>query len=71
MEILFGQLLMDVANRLPGVLKRRYLGYLKKLGLDLNRFVFESLRKFSVEELSIIISDYVQTFFKTYKNEVA
>ena len=34
-ENLSGQLL-DVANRLPGVLKRRYLDYLKQIGLDLN-----------------------------------
>ena len=51
-EKLSGQLLVDVANRLPGVLKRRYLDYLKKSGLDLNRPGFESLRKFVVEELS-------------------
>ena len=35
-EKLSGQLLLDVANRLPGVLKRRYLDYLKQVGLDLN-----------------------------------
>ena len=57
-----GQLLMNVANRLPGVLKRRYLDYLKKSGFDLNRYGFESLRKFVVEELSIMTSDCAQTF---------
>ena len=57
MEKLSGQLLMDVANCLPDVLKRRYLDYLKKSGLDLNRSAFESLRKFIVEELSIMTSD--------------
>ena len=56
------QLLMNVANRLPGVLKRRYLDYLKKSGFDLNRYGFESLREFVVEELSIMTSDCAQTF---------
>ena len=41
-EKLSGQSLMDVANDLPGVLKRRYLRYLKKSSLDLNRLGFES-----------------------------
>ena len=54
---------MDVANRLPGVLKRWYLDCLKKSGLDLNWPGFESLRKFVGEELSITTSDYAQTFF--------
>ena len=40
--------------------KRRYLDYLKKSGLDLNRSGFESLRKFIVDEL--MTSDYAQTF---------
>ena len=48
-EKLSGQLLMDVANRLPGVLKRPYLDYLKKSGLDLNSPGFESLRQFVVK----------------------
>ena len=68
-EKLSGQLLMNVANRLPGVLKRRYLDYLKKLSLDLNRPGFESLRKFVVEEVSIMTSDYAQTFFKSDDKE--
>ena len=33
---LSGQSLMDVTNRLPGVLKTRYLDYLSQHGLDLN-----------------------------------
>ena len=59
---------MDDANRLPGMLKRRYLDYLKKSGLDLNRPGFESLRKFVVEELSKA-SDYAKTFFKSDDKE--
>ena len=69
-EKLSRQLLMDVANRLPSVLKRRYLDYLKKFGPDLSSPGFESLRKFVVEELSIMTSDYAQTFFKSdYKEK--
>ena len=60
---------MDVANRLPGVLKRRYLDYLIKSGLDLNRPGFGSLRKFVVEELSIMTSDYAETFFESDDKE--
>ena len=71
MEKLSGQLLMDVANRLPGVLKRRYLDYLKKSDLDLNRPGLESLRRFVVEELSIMTSDYAQTFFKSDDKEMS
>ena len=66
---LSGQLLLDVANRLLGVLKRRYLDYLKKVGLDLNRPGFNSLRKFIVNELSIMTSEYAQTFFKSNDKE--
>ena len=62
---LSGPLVMDVTNRLPGVLKRRYLDYLKKSGLHLNCPGFKSLRKFLVEELSIMTSDYAQIFFKS------
>ena len=54
---------MDVAGRLSCVLKRRYLDYLKKLGLDLNRTWLESLRNFIVQDLSVMISDYAQAFF--------
>jgi len=45
-EKLSGQLLMDTANRLLNVLKRRYLDYLNKMNLKLNQSGFESLRKF-------------------------
>ena len=51
---LSGQLLMDVANRLPGVLKRRYLDYLSQHGLDLNCPGFDSLRKFVAHELHLM-----------------
>ena len=63
-EKLSGQLLLDVANRLPGVLKRRYLDYLNHLGLDLNKPGFDSLRDFVGHELKIMTSEYAQTFFK-------
>ena len=62
-EKMSGQLLMDVANRLPGVLKRWYHDCLKKSGLDLCRPGLESLRRFIVEGLSIMTSDYAKTFF--------
>ena len=68
-EKLSEQLLMDVANRLPGVLERRYPDYLKKSGLDLNRPGFKSLRKFVVEELSIMTSDYARIFFESDDKE--
>ena len=61
---LSGQLLLDVANRLPGVLKRRYLDYLNHLGLDLNKPGFDSLRNFAGHELKIMTSEYAQRFFK-------
>ena len=38
---LSGQLLLDVARRLPGVLKRRYLDYLAQMKLNLNRPGFD------------------------------
>jgi len=57
--------LLDVASRLPDLLKRRYLDFLAQMKLDLNRSGFESLRKFNVHELSVMSSDYAQTFFKT------
>ena len=37
----------------------------KKLSFDLNCPGFKSLRKFVVEEPSIMTSDYAQTFFKS------
>ena len=68
-EKLFGQFLLDVANRLPGVLKRPYLDYLARLGVNLNRPGFDSLRKFIVHELNVMSSDYAQTFFKSDDKE--
>ena len=68
-EKLSGQLLLDVAGRLPGVLKRRYLDYLTQRGLNLNRPGFDSLRKFVVHELSVMTSDYAQSFFKSDEKE--
>ena len=62
-----GQLLLDVANRLPGVLKRRYLDYLDHLGLDLNKPGFNSLHNFVGHELKIMTFEYAQTFFKQNK----
>ena len=68
-EKLSGQLLMDVANRLPGVLKRRYLDHLSHKRLDLNRPGFDSLREFIAHELSVMTSDYAQSFFKLDQTE--
>ena len=59
------QLMLDTANRLPGVLKRRYLGYLVKKSISLNQPGFESLREFVVHELNIMTSDYGKSFFKS------
>ena len=61
---------MDVANRLSGVLKRRYLDYLSQHGLDLDCPGFDSLRKFVPHELHLMSSDYAQTFFKSDDNHV-
>ena len=58
-EKLSGQLLIDTANRLPSLLKRRYLDYLK------NSPGFDSLRDFVVHELNTMTSDYAQAFFKS------
>ena len=63
-EKLSGQLILDTANRLPGVLKRRNLDYLTKIGRNLNHPGFDSLRDFIVHELNVMTSDYAQTFFK-------
>ena len=68
-EKLSGQLLLDVANRLQGVLKRRYLDYLSQRGLSLNKPGFESFRRFVVHELRVMTSDYAQTFFKSEDKE--
>ena len=71
MEKLSGQLLLDVANCLPGVLKRRYLDCLEQRGLNVNRPGFESLRKFVLRELNVMTSDYAQTFFKADETKVS
>ena len=65
-----GQLLMDVANHLPGVLGRRYLDYLSQHGIDLNCTGFDSLRKFVAHELRLMSSDYAQTFLNLTINHV-
>ena len=62
---LSGQLLLDVANRLPGTLTRRYLDYLARWNLDLNHPGFDSLREFISHELNVRSSDYAQTFFRS------
>ena len=64
MKKLSGQLLLDTTSRLPSVLKRLYLDYLSKIGLDSNHPIFESLREFITYELSVMTSDSAQTFFK-------
>ena len=63
LEKLSGQLTLDTANRLPNFLKRRFLDYLTKIGSDLNRPGFDSLRGFVAHELSVSTSDYARTFF--------
>ena len=63
-EKLSGQLLLDVAGRLLGTLKRRYLDFLAQFGFDLNRPGFDALQKFVVHELSVMFSEYAQNFFK-------
>ena len=65
LDKLSGQLMLDTANRLPGVLKRRYLDYLDKKSINLNQPGFESLREFVVHELNLMTSDYAQSFFKS------
>ena len=53
------QLLLDVANRLPGSLKRRYIDYLdRRSNLDRPDFEgFEALRNFAVHEINVMTSD--------------
>ena len=63
-EKLSGQLLLDTANRLPNILKRHYLDYLDKKGLNLSSPGLDSLRDFVVHEIKMMTSDYAQTFFK-------
>ena len=60
---LSGQLLFDIANRLPGILKRRYLDSLDKKGLNLSHHGFESLREFLAHEIKVMTSDCAQAFF--------
>ena len=64
-EKLSGQWLLDVANRLPDTLKRRYLDYLSRSNRDLKRPGFDSLREFAQHDLSVMSSNYVQTFFRS------
>ena len=64
-EKLSGQLLLDTANRLPNVLKRRYLDYLDKNNISLNQPSFESLRRFVVHEIKMTTADYAQACFKS------
>ena len=62
---LYGQLLLDTANRLPSALKRRYLDFLDKNGLSLNQPSLETLRTFVVHEINVTTFDYAQAFFKS------
>ena len=66
---LSGQLLLNVANRLPVLLKRRYLDYLSKIGSNFNRPKFDTLLNFVAGELSVSTSDYAQTFFKSEEKD--
>ena len=56
-------------NRLPGTLKRRYLDCPSKNGFDLDRPGFGFLRQFVMDELSVMRSDYAQTFFRSNEKE--
>ena len=68
-EKLSGQLLIDTGNRLPSLMKRRYLDYLNKRNLYLNSPGFDFLRDFVVHELNTMTSDYAQAFFKSDEKE--
>ena len=60
-EKLSGQLLLDIANRLPANLKRHYLDKIDKSLLDLNQPSFEDfelLRKSVMHEIKLMTSDY-------------
>ena len=65
-------LLLDVANRLPGNLKRCYIDYLdRRSNLDQPGFEgFEALRNFVVHEINVMTSDYAQALFKTNEDKV-
>ena len=63
------QLFLDTASRLPHALKPRYLDYLNKKGLHLNRPGFESLRDFVKNEIKTKASDCAQAFFKSESKE--
>ena len=60
---LSGQLLLDTAKRLPNIMKRRYLDFVDRCRLDLNKPDFESLRRFVVHEIKLMGSDSAQAFF--------
>ena len=66
------QLLLDVGNRLPGNLKRRYIDYLdRRSNLDQPGFEgFEALRNFVVHEISVMTSVYAKALFKTNEDKV-
>ena len=64
---LSGQLLLDSADRLPNLLKRRYLDFLDKKHLDMRHPGFESLRDFVVHEIDMMTSECAQAFFKDEK----
>ena len=68
---LSGQLLIDTASRLPNLLKRRYLDYLDKKGLNMSRPGFDSLRDFVAHEIDMMTSEYAQAFFKSDDKEQA
>ena len=68
-EMLSGQLFLDTASHLPHALKQRYLDYLNKKRLDLNRLGFESLRDFVGNEIKTKAFDCVQAFFKSESKE--
>ena len=54
--------MLDTANRLSGVPKPRDLDYINKKCISWNQPGVESLRKFVVHELNMIISDHAHSF---------
>ena len=62
LDKLFGQSMLDTPNRLPGLLKRKYLDYFDKKSINLNQPRFETLCEFGVHKLNLMASDYTQSF---------
>ena len=59
-------LALDTENRLPVLLKWRYINYFDKKDLNLSRLWFDSLRDFVVYEIKLMTLDCAQAIFKSY-----